>query len=287
MIVCRQCGQSAREGEDFCESCGAFLEWEGEKVEPAARGRAGAQPHCTAPWRASARARALGGPRTAAAPRRWIRAASGRPGARHPDPARGPRHRGRRRHLPGVRRPQRRRPPLLPALRRVAGAGGPGRAGGGVPGRAAPDGRARGVGPRRPGARVRRPRAAPGRAPGPRGARATQVVPRAPRWRPVRASSPPSRRPARPRCGPRPCPPRSSRAAPCAPSAAPPTRRAGASAGAAAPPSLWQGGAGAGPGRRAPALVVAAAQGPLPARRRQGGRGPAEQKCPCRLPRRS
>ena len=35
MIVCRQCGQSAREGEDFCESCGAFLEWEGEKVEPA------------------------------------------------------------------------------------------------------------------------------------------------------------------------------------------------------------------------------------------------------------
>jgi hypothetical protein len=35
VIVCRQCGQSAREGEDFCESCGAFLEWEGEKVEPA------------------------------------------------------------------------------------------------------------------------------------------------------------------------------------------------------------------------------------------------------------
>ena len=35
MIVCRQCGQSAREGEDFCESCGAFLEWEGEKVDPA------------------------------------------------------------------------------------------------------------------------------------------------------------------------------------------------------------------------------------------------------------
>jgi hypothetical protein len=34
VIVCRQCGQSAREGEDFCESCGAFLEWEGEKVEP-------------------------------------------------------------------------------------------------------------------------------------------------------------------------------------------------------------------------------------------------------------
>jgi predicted amidophosphoribosyltransferase len=35
VIVCRQCGQSAREGEDFCESCGAFLEWEGEKVDPA------------------------------------------------------------------------------------------------------------------------------------------------------------------------------------------------------------------------------------------------------------
>jgi predicted amidophosphoribosyltransferase len=35
VIVCRQCGQTAREGEDFCESCGAFLEWEGEKVDPA------------------------------------------------------------------------------------------------------------------------------------------------------------------------------------------------------------------------------------------------------------
>ncbi|HEY2998158.1 MAG TPA: hypothetical protein VGJ43_06260, partial [Acidimicrobiales bacterium] len=35
MIVCRQCGQQAREGEDFCESCGAFLEWEGERVDPA------------------------------------------------------------------------------------------------------------------------------------------------------------------------------------------------------------------------------------------------------------
>ena len=39
MIVCRQCRQSAREGEDFCESCGAFLEWEGEKVGPTARVR--------------------------------------------------------------------------------------------------------------------------------------------------------------------------------------------------------------------------------------------------------
>jgi hypothetical protein len=35
VIVCRQCGQQAREGEDFCESCGAFLEWEGERVDPA------------------------------------------------------------------------------------------------------------------------------------------------------------------------------------------------------------------------------------------------------------
>jgi hypothetical protein len=35
VIVCRQCGQEAREGVDFCESCGAFLEWEGEKVDAA------------------------------------------------------------------------------------------------------------------------------------------------------------------------------------------------------------------------------------------------------------
>jgi hypothetical protein len=42
VIVCRQCGQSAREGEDFCESCGAFLEWEGEKVDPAPAAAPGA-----------------------------------------------------------------------------------------------------------------------------------------------------------------------------------------------------------------------------------------------------
>ena len=42
MIVCRQCGERAREGAEFCESCGAFLEWEGERVDPA--GRAPAPP---------------------------------------------------------------------------------------------------------------------------------------------------------------------------------------------------------------------------------------------------
>ena len=39
MIVCRQCGQAADERTDFCPSCGAFLEWEGEPVEPGARQR--------------------------------------------------------------------------------------------------------------------------------------------------------------------------------------------------------------------------------------------------------
>ncbi|HET6954573.1 MAG TPA: zinc ribbon domain-containing protein [Acidimicrobiales bacterium] len=33
MIVCRQCGERAREGVEFCESCGAFLEWEGEHLD--------------------------------------------------------------------------------------------------------------------------------------------------------------------------------------------------------------------------------------------------------------
>jgi zinc-ribbon domain len=42
VIVCRQCGERAREGVEFCESCGAFLEWEGERVDQA--GRAPAAP---------------------------------------------------------------------------------------------------------------------------------------------------------------------------------------------------------------------------------------------------
>lgn len=34
MIVCRQCGHENREATDFCASCGAFLEWEGERRDP-------------------------------------------------------------------------------------------------------------------------------------------------------------------------------------------------------------------------------------------------------------
>lgn len=32
MIICRQCGGESAEDDDFCGSCGVFLEWEGEKV---------------------------------------------------------------------------------------------------------------------------------------------------------------------------------------------------------------------------------------------------------------
>ncbi len=32
VIVCRQCGQGAEAGVEFCPSCGAFLEWEGDPV---------------------------------------------------------------------------------------------------------------------------------------------------------------------------------------------------------------------------------------------------------------
>ena len=44
MIVCRGCGHGNTDVVPFCESCGAFLEWEGERVEPrsGARRSAGA-----------------------------------------------------------------------------------------------------------------------------------------------------------------------------------------------------------------------------------------------------
>ena len=32
MIVCKKCGHRNREGESFCASCGAFLEWNSEHV---------------------------------------------------------------------------------------------------------------------------------------------------------------------------------------------------------------------------------------------------------------
>ena len=35
MIVCRKCGFRNQEGDAFCGSCGGFLEWTGEKQEPA------------------------------------------------------------------------------------------------------------------------------------------------------------------------------------------------------------------------------------------------------------
>ncbi|MGH9165372.1 MAG: hypothetical protein ACRDZW_07675, partial [Acidimicrobiales bacterium] len=35
MIICRQCGAESAEGDDFCGTCGVFLEWEGERVDHA------------------------------------------------------------------------------------------------------------------------------------------------------------------------------------------------------------------------------------------------------------
>jgi zinc-ribbon domain len=32
MIVCKKCGNENRDQDSFCSSCGAFLEWSGEKV---------------------------------------------------------------------------------------------------------------------------------------------------------------------------------------------------------------------------------------------------------------
>ncbi|MPZ84793.1 MAG: hypothetical protein GEV28_32180, partial [Actinophytocola sp.] len=35
MIVCKSCGFHNKETDAFCGSCGAFLEWTGEKLAPA------------------------------------------------------------------------------------------------------------------------------------------------------------------------------------------------------------------------------------------------------------
>src|SRR5580704_7910262 len=35
MIVCKKCGFNNSDADAFCGSCGAFLEWTGEKVTPA------------------------------------------------------------------------------------------------------------------------------------------------------------------------------------------------------------------------------------------------------------
>ena len=37
MIVCERCGSQNADGESFCGSCGAFLEWEGARSEPVAQ----------------------------------------------------------------------------------------------------------------------------------------------------------------------------------------------------------------------------------------------------------
>src|SRR5256885_16316533 len=36
MIVCKSCGFHNKETDAFCGSCGAFLEWTGEKLKPVA-----------------------------------------------------------------------------------------------------------------------------------------------------------------------------------------------------------------------------------------------------------
>ena len=36
MIVCKTCGFHNKETDAFCGSCGAFLEWTGEKLKPVA-----------------------------------------------------------------------------------------------------------------------------------------------------------------------------------------------------------------------------------------------------------
>ena len=48
MIVCKQCGHENAGGQAFCESCHAFLEWDGEK-EPASPGTSAAAPTAPAP----------------------------------------------------------------------------------------------------------------------------------------------------------------------------------------------------------------------------------------------
>ncbi len=41
MIICAQCGERNADGTVFCDRCGAFLEWEGERIADPAEGQAG------------------------------------------------------------------------------------------------------------------------------------------------------------------------------------------------------------------------------------------------------
>ncbi len=43
-IICRRCGTANTAGDQFCGSCGAFLEWEGQPAEPGPAGDSGAEP---------------------------------------------------------------------------------------------------------------------------------------------------------------------------------------------------------------------------------------------------
>ncbi|MGH4019132.1 MAG: zinc-ribbon domain-containing protein, partial [Pseudonocardiaceae bacterium] len=44
VIVCRNCGSHNADGDAFCGSCGEYLEWSGEKLEPAQAEQTAAEP---------------------------------------------------------------------------------------------------------------------------------------------------------------------------------------------------------------------------------------------------
>ena len=173
------------EGIDFCESCGAFLEWEGEARRPRP-GPAPDPPPALLP--------APPPPLRTPVPPGEVAGATGLdgPSGRRPPAAARTRRPGRGRHVPRVRCVERRGPPVLPPLRlgaRPGGAGPP-------------------AGPRRHPGRALVRRAAPGRRPGTGSAPAVpdppRLSPRAPAVADSRGS-PASPQPRPPAVRPRRC----------------------------------------------------------------------------------
>ncbi len=133
-IICRRCGTANSPGDEFCGSCGAFLEWEGQPAEPgsiadpaagpghaAGPGPAGSGPPMAASERAAgdvgdARDRAVGSDL----------AAAGRPGHGFLAGPTGRRPRCRPDPLPVLRDRKSGNPDVLPVLRDDPRAGRPG-----------------------------------------------------------------------------------------------------------------------------------------------------------------
>ena len=162
-LVCRRCGFSNVPGDQFCGSCGAFLEWEGEPVDSAHRA-APTPVDRRGPGRPAGASRGRCRPDVGAVPRAGRPAIGPRPDRRSAPSRTRWRPRTRPDPLPRLRHRERCHPHLLPVVRHEGSprrrgsrevSAGPDRRGGQ---------RARWPQARQPGTRRRRTRAGRARA---------------------------------------------------------------------------------------------------------------------------